>query len=90
MRKGVCHANSIEAVMTIWDLPKQARGHITGLKQDVSQSFSQRLAEMGFIEGQIVHCMKRTPFKGPLVIQVQDCVYSVDKALAEQIQIALH
>jgi ferrous iron transport protein A len=76
--------------MTIWDLPKRGKGQITGVKSDISESFSQRLAEMGFAEGQVVHCMKRTAFKGPLVVQVQDCVYSVDKTLAEQIQITLY
>lgn len=76
--------------MTIWDLPKKAQGYITGLASSVNPNLSQRLEEMGFVEGQIVKCMKRTPFKGPLVIQVQDCVYSVDRALAEQISITIH
>lgn len=71
--------------MTIWDLPKRAKGQITGLNASVNPNLSQRLEEMGFVEGQIVQCMKRTPFKGPLVIQIQDCVYSLEKALAEQI-----
>jgi ferrous iron transport protein A len=43
---------------------------------------------MGFIEGQIVHCMKRTPFSGPLVIQLQDCVYSIEKDLAQQVHVS--
>lgn len=76
--------------MTIWDLPKKSQGHIVGLTSTMSASLSQRLEEMGFVEGQIVKCMKRTPFKGPLVIQVQDCVYSLDRALAEQIHISTH
>nr|WP_136251301.1 FeoA family protein [Ningiella ruwaisensis] len=73
--------------MTIWDLPKQSRAQISGLNQNISSDLRQRLEEMGFVEGQIVQCMKRTPFKGPLVIQLQDCIYSVDKALAEQVQV---
>ncbi len=74
--------------MTIWDLPKQSVGHITGMHDSVNPNLSQRLQEMGFVEGQIVKCMKRTPFQGPLVIQVQDCIYSLEKALAEQIVIS--
>jgi ferrous iron transport protein A len=78
-----------ETGMTIWDLPKKGQGQIIGLTSSVSPSLSQRLQEMGFVEGQMIKCMKRTPFKGPMVIQVQDCIYSVDKDLAEQIRIAV-
>ncbi|WP_395339726.1 FeoA family protein [Ningiella sp. W23] len=75
--------------MTIWDLPKRATATITGLHQTIDVSLGQRLQEMGFTQGQLVTCMKRTPFSGPLVIQVQDCVYSVDRELAEQVHIDL-
>ncbi|WP_100644428.1 FeoA family protein [Alteromonas facilis] len=76
--------------MTVWDLTKKSSAQIRGVNASASPSLAQRLAEMGFVEGQVVKCMKRTPFNGPLVIQVQDCVYSVDKSLAQQIEIAPH
>ncbi|MBT1451758.1 ferrous iron transport protein A [Glaciecola sp. XM2] len=74
--------------MTIWDLKKRTKAEITNLTSTLPTNLSMRLAEMGFIEGQIVHCMKRTPFSGPLVIQLQDCVYSIEKDLAQQVHVS--
>ncbi|MGQ8364519.1 FeoA family protein [Glaciecola sp. 1036] len=73
--------------MTIWDLPKKTSGKVARFNLNMPENLKTRLNEMGFTVGQLVTCMKRTPFNGPLVIQVQDCVYSVDKQIASQIEI---
>ncbi len=73
--------------MTIWDLPKRAQGTIASLNQNTPPALAQRLQEMGFVEGQMIKCMKRSPFRGPIVLQVQDCIYSVEQSLAEQINL---
>ena len=73
--------------MTLWDMPKNSNAKIIGLNNALIASLQLRLNEMGFVPGEILTCMKRSPFSGPLVVQIQDCVYSLDKQLAEHIQV---
>jgi len=73
--------------MTLWELSKKHHARIDKLHPALAEGLQVRLSEMGFAVGEILTCMKRSPFNGPMVVQVQDCVYSLDKQLAEQINI---
>lgn len=73
--------------MTLWDLPQNTSASIHSLSEDISKMLQTRLHEMGFMPNEVLVCMKRSPFKGPLVVKVQDCVYSLDKQLAQHILI---
>lgn len=74
--------------MTIWDLPTTQSATISSLAAGIQPQLNQRLAEMGFNPGQFLKCIRRAPFKGPLVIQIQDSVYSIDKQIAELIYVS--
>lgn len=71
--------------MTLWELAKKQHATIEKFDPNLANGLKVRLSEMGFAEGEVLTCMKRSPFNGPIVIQVQDCVYSLDKQLAENI-----
>jgi ferrous iron transport protein A len=73
--------------MTLWDMPKNSQATVTGLNDELLSHLQLRLNEMGFMPGEILTCMKRSPFNGPLVVQIQDCVYSLDKQLATSIKV---
>lgn len=72
-------------IMTLWELPAKQSTAISGLCPDLEPSVAERLAEMGFTENSLVKCIRRTPFKGPIVLQVGDCVYSLEHAIATRI-----
>lgn len=74
--------------MTLWDMPKNSKATVTGLNKELISHLQLRLNEMGFMPGEILTCIKRSPFNGPLVVQIQDCVYSLDKQLAMNIKVA--
>jgi ferrous iron transport protein A len=61
---------------------------VTGLNTELLSDLQLRLNEMGFMPGEMLTCIRRSPFNGPLVIQIQDCVYSVEKQLAMNITVA--
>jgi Fe2+ transport system protein FeoA len=45
------------------------------------------LQEMGLEPGQLLECFGRGPFNGPMVVQIQDCVYTLEQHIAQQILI---
>jgi ferrous iron transport protein A len=72
-------------IMTLWELPAKQSASITGLCPQLDTPVAERLAEMGFTENSVVRCIRRTPCKGPIVLQVGDCVYSLEQAIATRI-----
>ncbi|MBU2918313.1 MAG: ferrous iron transport protein A [Psychrosphaera sp.] len=74
--------------MTLWELHKGGTANISHLCEHLDDSVSTRLVEMGFETDQYIKCLRRSIFSGPLVIQIGDCVYSLEQALAEQIFIS--
>lgn len=74
--------------MTLWDMPKNSKATVIGFNKQLLSNLQLRLNEMGFMPGEILICMKRSPFNGPLVVQIQDCVYSLDRQLAKNIKVA--
>lgn len=71
--------------MTLWELSKNTQAYIDDVNPILNTQLRTRLSEMGFSTGEVLKCMKRSPFNGPIVIQIQDCVYSLDKQLAQSI-----
>ena len=74
--------------MTLWDIPVKNHARIDVLSQTLSPAVAGRLSEMGFTPGQDVYCLRRSPLQGPLVIQLGDCVYSLERDIANKIQLA--
>jgi len=74
--------------MTLWDLNKGETANVSHLCEHLDDSVSTRLVEMGFEPDQSITCLRRSLFAGPLVVQVGDCVYSLEQTVAEQIFIS--
>ena len=74
--------------MTICDLPVKQQALITHVCAKLEPAVAQRLEEMGFAENALITCIRRTPFSGPIVYQVGDCIYSLEPAIAKRIYIA--
>ena len=74
--------------MTLWELSKGREASVSHLHQHLDASVNTRLLEMGFESNQYIKCLRRSPFSGPIVIQLGDCVYSLEQQLAEQILIS--
>lgn len=74
--------------MTICDIPVKQQATISGLCPELDIAVANRLEEMGFSAHTQVTCIRRTPFNGPIVYQVGDCVYSLEPAIAKRIFIS--
>tara|TARA_B100001059_G_C17800013_1_gene565575 strand:+ start:1050 stop:1358 length:309 start_codon:yes stop_codon:yes gene_type:complete len=74
---------------TLWELKAKQAAVVETINSQLTGPVISRLQEMGFSKGQQVVCVRRSPFKGPLVVQVGDCVYSLEQAVAEKINLAL-
>ncbi len=74
---------------TLWDLKANQSAVVDTIDTQLTTSVISRLEEMGFSEGQGVLCIRRSPFKGPLVVQIGDCVYSLEQSVADKINLAL-
>lgn len=48
-----------------------------------------RLSELGLDPGEIVQCLQSSPFGGPRIYRIGDSVFSIERALAENIEISL-
>ncbi|MEO9946381.1 MAG: FeoA family protein [Paraglaciecola sp.] len=74
--------------LTLWDIKKKQVAKVDGLDPTLTPSVQRRLSEMGFSSGQDIQCLRRSPFKGPLVLQLGDCVYSLEQDIANRINIS--
>ena len=74
-------------MLTLWDAPKDVLVTIRGLDQSLNQLVLNRLSEMGLDQGQTVLCLRRSPFNGPVVVAIADCVYSLEQNIASHIYI---
>ncbi|MFQ3248363.1 FeoA family protein [Glaciecola sp.] len=73
--------------MTVWDIPSKKSASITDLCISMQSDVAIRLQEMGFEEGQLITCIKRTAFNGPTIIQLGDCVYSLEQSIANHVNV---
>ncbi len=76
------------SALTLWNAPKRATVQVTALVSGLHPAVVNRLQEMGVEPGQMLHCFGRGPFNGPLVVQIQDCMYTLEQQIAQQILIA--
>lgn len=75
--------------MTIWDIPAKKSASIHSICNSLQKDIAMRLHEMGFAEGERITCLKRTAFNGPTVIQLGDCVYSLEQSIANHVQVSV-
>jgi Fe2+ transport system protein FeoA len=69
----------------LWGLSHDQHALVSGFAADLSESFQNRLAALGFRQGQKVRCLGSTPFGGPKIFQIGDSVFSLARDLASGI-----
>jgi len=74
--------------MTLWEMKAKHNARIDALSESLSTAVAGRLSEMGFNPGQQIVCLRRSPMQGPLVVQLGDCVYSLEREVANKITLS--
>ncbi len=74
--------------MTLWDIPAKKSGLISGLDNALLPAVTNRLLEMGLTDGQSVRCLRRSPMNGPVVVQIGDCVYTLEQRIADKVAVS--
>lgn len=73
--------------MTLWDIKAKQLALIDGIDTTLLPAVINRLLEMGITAGQSIRCLRRSPLKGPLVVQIGDCVYSLEQNIANKVAV---
>ncbi len=86
----VCICDAFKGnAMTLWEIKNKQSASIDSLDPTLLPAIFHRLNEMGFAAGQVIQCLRRSPMKGPLVLQLGDCVYSLEQSIATRINISV-
>lgn len=70
------------SAMTLWQLPVDKKAKIKGYNTSLADDQQTRLQDLGFAVGEFVLCLRKMPFGGPSLFQVQNTVYGLEKELA--------
>lgn len=73
--------------MVLWSLPRGLSAKVRELGNSLPSQYRVRLSELGFREGEIVQCLRWTPFGGPRIYQVGDSVFSLASDVATFVEI---
>lgn len=76
--------------MTLWDLKAKTSATVTSVSYSLSHEIISRLREMGIEGGQDIHCVRRGPFNGPVVMEVGGSIFALEKDLAQRISVQAH
>jgi Fe2+ transport system protein FeoA len=74
--------------MKLADVPLFCRVVIRSFAK-ADPSTTQRLKELGFFVGRSLECVRKLPWGGPQVFRVGDSVFSLERRLAELIEVEL-
>ena len=72
---------------SMWSVSEGGRAKISGFA-GVSATYLQRMREIGLDLGAEVICLNRPPFSAPRQFQICDGVFSLDKEIADSIQVS--
>lgn len=73
--------------ISLWDLKARETAELVGFSPALADAYRGRLQEFGFHPGEQVACQLMPGFGSPRVYQVSNATYSLDRELAELIQV---
>ncbi len=68
-------------------LPPGARARIDGFGSDLRPEVGRRLRELGFVDGNVVRCVRRAPFGGPRVYAVSGAAFALEMDVAAHVML---
>jgi Fe2+ transport system protein FeoA len=68
--------------MNMWQLNTQQKAKIVDFSASLSEVQKIRLIDLGFALQETVICVKRIPFGGPAVYQVQSSMFALEGSIA--------
>lgn len=72
-------------MQNLWNLKVNGAARIQKISDTLDEKYRQRLADLGIIVGEEIQCMRKTPFGGPRVFQIQQTLFSFDREISESI-----
>lgn len=78
---------SLNSTTSMWDVDQGCTARITGFV-GVSETYLQRMREIGLDIGAQIKCLNRPPFAAPRQFQICDGVFSLDKDIADSIWVS--
>jgi ferrous iron transport protein A len=63
-------------------LPPGSTGKIRGFQAELRPEIGRRLRELGFVDGNVVRCVRRAPFGGPRVYAVSGAAFALEREVA--------
>ncbi len=73
----------------LWELAARRDATVLNYNEKAPVRYRERLSELGFVVGAVIHCLRITPFGGPRVYRVGGCIYSIDRELAQMINVGI-
>lgn len=73
--------------MSLWNLCAGTGGVVNEI-EECSQDVLERLKEIGITVGSTITCVRDIPFGGPKLYCLSDSVFSLEKELAQKINIS--
>lgn len=67
---------------TLWDSQPGEQVTVARLDNSLQDVVVNRLSDIGIEQDAVLLCLRRSPFDGPLVVLVADCVYTLDQQIA--------
>ena len=67
------------------ELPPGARARIDGFRSTLRPEVRRRLRELGFMDGNVVRCVRRAPFGGPRVYAVSGAAFALEMEVAAHV-----
>jgi Fe2+ transport system protein FeoA len=77
----------IKSASSLWQMSRGKSGVVTGFDDTIKTNIRLRLEELGFHEGAVVTCSMAPAMGAPKLYQVANSIYSLEKPLAELVQI---
>jgi Fe2+ transport system protein FeoA len=75
--------------MNMWQMNTQQKARIVDFAENLSEIQKIRLIDLGFAPQETVVCVKRIPFGGPAVFQVQSSMFALEGSIARYVLVEL-
>src|SRR5262245_28325081 len=81
------HSQYKGGMRNLAQLPPGARARIDGFGSELRPEVGRRLRELGFVDGNVVRCVRRAPFGGPRVYAVSGAAFALEMDVAAHVML---